>query len=139
MKYSKVLSVVMVIESSKSPESPVVQDSENVDYVSVGAADGLSKGVVLGEDDGTPNFSMRRFVLEAGEEVPRHTNEVEHVQYVLEGGYVVGIDDEETVVDEGDGVYVPPGEVHWYRNETEEDCAFICVVPNGDDTIEVVE
>jgi quercetin dioxygenase-like cupin family protein len=126
-------------QEDRAAPAPVVRRAEEVDYESVDAADGLSKGVLVGPDDGAPNLAIRRFVLEPGASVPRHTNEVEHEQYVLEGEYVVGLDDEEVTVAAGDSLFVPAGTVHWYRNDGEEPGAFLCAVPNGDDEIRVVE
>jgi len=117
----------------------VVKRGEEVGYEAVDAADGLRKGVLLDESDGAPNFAMRRFELASGASVPRHTNAVEHEQYVLAGEYVVGIGESEHVVSAGDALLVPAGVEHWYRNEGEEPGAFICAVPNGDDEIELVE
>jgi quercetin dioxygenase-like cupin family protein len=71
--------------------------------------------------------------------VPKHTNAVEHEQYVLAGEYTVGLDDEEVTVSAGDSLFIPAGTVHWYRNEGDEEGAFLCAVPNGDDTIELVK
>ncbi|WP_338741484.1 cupin domain-containing protein [Haloplanus salilacus] len=122
---------------SQESTAPVVRRAVDVEYESVDAAPGLSKGVLIDEDDGAPNFAMRRFTLDPGAEVPRHTNAVEHEQYVLEGEYVVGIDGEEHTVSAGDSLLVPAGVVHWYRNESDGMGAFVCVVPNGDDTIEL--
>jgi quercetin dioxygenase-like cupin family protein len=34
---------------------------------------------------------------------------------------------------------IPAGTVHWYRNESDEEGAFLCAVPNGDDAIELVD
>ena len=118
---------------------PVVKRGEDVSYEPVEAAEGLSKGVLLDESDGAPNFAMRRFELAPGAEVPRHTNAVEHEQYVLAGEYVVGVGDEEHTVSAGDALLIPAGVEHWYRNAGDEPGAFICAVPNGDDTIELVE
>ncbi|ELY59377.1 cupin [Natronococcus amylolyticus DSM 10524] len=118
---------------------PVVRSSDNVEYEPVDAADGLEKGVLIDESHGAPNFAIRRFTLAAGAEVPEHTNEVEHEQYVLEGTYVVGIGDEEFEVEAGDSLLIPAGTVHWYRNEGDEPGAFLCAVPNGDDEIELLE
>ena len=118
---------------------PLVRRSDEVEYESVDATDGLRKGVLIGPDDGAPQFAMRRFRLAPGAEVPKHTNEVEHEQYVLEGEYVVGMGDDERTVGPGDSLLIPAGTVHWYRNEFDEEGAFICVVPNGDDAIELVE
>ncbi|WP_049915528.1 cupin domain-containing protein [Haloferax mucosum] len=124
---------------SDSRPKPVVKRSADVEYESVGAADGMSKGVLISDDDGAPNFAIRRFVLDAGASVPKHTNEVEHEQYVLSGRYVVGIDDEEYDVEAGDSLLIPAGVVHWYRNESDEEGSFLCAVPNGDDAIELTD
>jgi quercetin dioxygenase-like cupin family protein len=126
-----------------NPETPEtsarIRRADAIEYESVEAAEGLRKGVLLDESDGAPTFALRRFVLEPGAEVPRHTNEVEHEQYVLEGEYVVGIGEEEHAVSAGDSLLIPAGAVHWYRNEGDEPGAFLCAVPNGDDTIVLVE
>ena len=118
---------------------PVLKRSEEISYESVGAADGMRKGVLVDESDGAPNFAIRRFELDPGAEVPEHTNEVEHEQHVLEGEYVVGVGGEEHTVSAGDSLLIPAGAVHWYRNEGDQPGAFLCAVPNGDDSIELVE
>lgn len=116
-----------------------VRSESEISYESVEAADGLRKGVLVDESDGAPNVALRRFTLAAGGTVPKHTNDVEHEQYVLQGEYVVGIDDTEYTVRAGDTVHIPAGTVHWYRNESDEQVAFLCAVPTGDDTIHLVE
>ena len=118
---------------------PLVRRAEQVTYEPVDAAEGLSKGVLVGPEDGAPNLAIRRFTLDPGADVPPHTNEVEHEQYVLAGEYVVGLGEEEHVVRAGDSLFVPAGVVHWYRNESDREGAFICAVPNGEDAIEIVE
>ena len=132
---------------------PVIRRASEIEYEPQAAAEGLKKGVLLGEEHGAPNFRMRRFTLAPGESVPKHTNEVEHEQYVLEGEYTVGIrkevgssegnvepaEDVEYTVSAGDSMLIPAGTVHWYRNEGDEEIAFICVVPNGVDEIQVLE
>lgn len=124
---------------SDQQSKPVVRRANEVDYAAVDAADGLRKGVLIDESDGAPHFALRRFTLEPGAEVPRHTNEVEHEQHVLAGEYVVGLDDEEHTVSAGDSLLIPADIVHWYRNTSDKEGAFLCAVPHGDDTIEVVE
>jgi len=134
--------------------TPLVRRAESVEYETVSAAEGLQKGVLIDESDGAPHFAIRRFSLAPGAEVPTHTNAVEHEQYVLSGGYVVGIGESDTrvrvdgdtveggtriVVSAGDSLLIPAGVPHWYRNDTEEPGAFLCAVPNGDDAIELVE
>lgn len=117
----------------------VVNRGEDAEYEAVGAADGMRKAVLLDGSDGAPQFAMRRFELDPGASVPEHTNEVEHEQYVLAGEYTVGIEDDTYEVSEGDSLLIPAGAVHWYENDGDEAGAFVCVVPNGDDSIELVE
>lgn len=126
-------------DRTRADEGAVFTRADDVEYDPVSAAEGLRKGVLIDESDGAPTFALRRFELAAGAEVPRHTNAVEHEQYVLSGEYVVGIDDTEHVVSPGDALLIPAGVEHWYRNEGDDTGAFLCAVPNGDDTIELVE
>lgn len=118
---------------------PVIRRGESLEYDTVDAGEGFLKSVLVGPADGAPNFAIRRFVIQAGGSVPKHTNEVEHEQHVLEGEYVVGIEDEEYTVSAGDSLLIPAGAVHWYRNDGDSDGAFLCAVPNGDDTIDVID
>jgi quercetin dioxygenase-like cupin family protein len=118
---------------------PLVRRAEDVTYEDVGAAAGMKKGVLVSDADGAPHFAIRRFTLAPGAEVPKHTNAVEHEQYVLEGTYTVGLADREVQVSAGDSLLIPAGVVHWYRNDSDEPGAFLCAVPNGDDAIELVD
>lgn len=124
---------------SEPQQQPVVKRAGEIAYESVDAAEGMRKGVLLDDSDGAPTFAIRRFVLDAGASVPKHTNAVEHEQYVLEGEYTVGIDGEEYTVSAGDSLLIPANVVHWYRNDGDEQGAFICGVPNGDDEIQLAE
>lgn len=112
----------------------LVNEADIDDEVQV---EGLRKQVLVDGDDNARN-ALRRFVLEPNARVPRHTNKVEHVQYVLEGGYVVEVEGDEHVVDEGDALHVPAGAVHSYEAGDERG-VFLCVVPAEEDEIEIVE
>ena len=104
----------------------------------VKAGTGTTRQVLIGDDQG-PNFAMRRFIMEPGGGMPMHTNTVEHEQYVLRGSARVIIDGAEHHVKTGDVVYIPAGVPHNYTaDEGAEPFEFICVVPNGPDTIELV-
>jgi quercetin dioxygenase-like cupin family protein len=118
---------------------PVVRRAGQVQYDPVDAADGLRKGVLVGEADGARNLAIRRFTLAPGASVPKHTNEIEHEQYVLEGRYTIGIGEEEHEVTAGDSLFIPAGAVHWYRNDGPDQGAFVCAVPVGDDRIDLLE
>lgn len=118
---------------------PLIRKADEITYETVDAADGLRRGVLISDEHGAPNFAIRRFELEPGAEVPKHTNAVEHEQYVLSGTYTVGIEDEEYILEPGDSLLIPSGVVHWYRNNTDTPGAFLCAVPNGDDEINLAE
>jgi quercetin dioxygenase-like cupin family protein len=117
----------------------LIRQRDDIEYEAVDAADGLEKAVLIGEAEDTPTLALRRFRLAPGGEVPKHTNEIEHEQYVLAGEYVVGLGETERTVRTGDSLHIPAGVVHWYRNDGDEEGAFICAVPNGDDEIRLVE
>ena len=119
--------------------TPTVRRMDEIEYERVDAAEGLSKGVLIGDEHGAENLAIRQFILDAGAEVPRHTNEVEHEQLVLAGEYTVGIGDEEYRVEPGDALHIPAGVVHWYRNESDERGSFMCAVPSGDDEIQLID
>jgi len=124
---------------AKHQSTPRIRRAEDVEYETVGAAEGMEKGVLVGEEHGAPNVAIRRFTLAPGGRVPEHTNEIEHEQYVLEGEYVVGIGDTEHTVSAGDALHIPAGAVHWYRNDGDRQGTFLCAVPTGDDEIELVD
>lgn len=122
-----------------SNPQPLIRRAETIEYEPVNAAEGMEKGVLIGEDHGAPNLAIRRFVLRPGANVPKHTNDIEHEQYVIEGEYVVGLGTDEHVLTAGDSLFIPAGTVHWYRNEGDEPGSFLCAVPTGDDAIRLVE
>ena len=124
---------------AKTQRELVIKRAEDIEYETLSKADGVSKAVVLDESDGAPNFRMRRYRLEPGAEVPKHTNAIEHEVHTVTGEYVVGLGDEEHTVSEGDSLLIPADTVHWFRNETDEESAFVCMVPNGDAGLELVE
>ncbi len=95
--------------------------------------------VLVGPEDGAPNFVMRRILMdEVGSGMPAHTNAVEHEQYVLRGRARVGIAGEEYEVSADDSVYIPAGTPHWY-DVVEAPFEFLCIVPNRADEVRLVE
>jgi quercetin dioxygenase-like cupin family protein len=90
--------------------------------------------VLISPQEG-PNYSMRRFVIKHGGTMPKHTNTVEHEQYVLRGQACIGINMDVIKVKAGDVVFIPEGAPHWYVNNGEEDFEFLCIIPNKKDEI----
>lgn len=93
--------------------------------------------VLISSQEG-PNFALRRFTMQKGGGMPRHTNTVEHEQYVLHGQATIGIGEETFDVKVGDVVFIPKGVPHFYQNTGEEPFEFLCIIPNKEDKIVIV-
>ena len=111
-----------------------VRAADTAEFKEVTAGTSTRTQVLLGPEDGMPHFAMRRFVMGEGGGMPRHTNTVEHEQYVLRGRASVSIDDRIFEVGAADVVFIPAGAVHDYR-VLEAPFEFLCMVPNLPDTI----
>ncbi|MFV2066560.1 MAG: cupin domain-containing protein [Pirellulales bacterium] len=86
---------------------------------------------LVGAADGAPNFSMRQFELASGGHTPKHHHPYEHEVFVLEGTGTVLEGDVVHPLHAGDTIYVPPGEVHQFRNTGTSTLKFLCLVPNS--------
>ncbi len=117
---------------------PSVKKINDVPVEKVSAGTSVSRQVLIGSEEG-PNFAMRRFIMEPGGGIPAHTNTVEHEQFVLGGRARIGIGGEVFEVGPGDVLYIPAGVPHWYEVAGDESFEFLCMVPNLDDTISLVE
>jgi quercetin dioxygenase-like cupin family protein len=115
-----------------------VRPADSLPAEEVKAGTGTTRQVLIGPDEG-PNFALRRFIMQPGGGMPRHTNTVEHEQYVLRGAARITLGHEAHQVKTGDVVFIPAGVPHSYQAEGDEPFEFLCVVPNRPDTIELVE
>jgi quercetin dioxygenase-like cupin family protein len=97
-----------------------------------------TRQVLIGPDE-APNFSMRKFSIEPGGEMPLHTNTVEHEQLVLNGRAKVIIGERTYEAKKNDVVFIPAGTPHCYKTLGDEPFEFLCVVPNKQDMIEIVK
>ena len=120
------------------PQTGRVRASAKVALEEVPAGTNTRTQVLIGAEQGAPNFAMRRFVMGAGGGMPRHTNAVEHEQYVLKGRARVTIGDSVHEVKTDDAVYIPAGVPHSYE-VVEEPFEFLCLVPNLPDAIEILD
>jgi quercetin dioxygenase-like cupin family protein len=104
----------------------------------VEAGEGTTMQVLISSREG-PNFALRRFTIKPGGFVPRHTNTVEHEQYVLRGQAAITIGAAKHEVQAGDAVLIPEGEIHSYQNTGNEPFEFLCIVPNKADQMTLVD
>ena len=116
----------------------VVKSSESVAAEVVESGTGAKRQVLISDEEG-PNFALRRFIMEPGGGMPKHTNAEEREQYVLKGKARVGIGEKVFEVNIGDAVLIPEGVPHWYEADEKEGFEFLCIVPNKEDVIEVCE
>ncbi len=114
-----------------------VRRSREVEAVEVSGGVKTTKQVLISAQE-APNFALRRFIMEPGGGMPRHTNTVEHEQYVLTGKAKIGIADEVFEVKKGDVVFIPGNIPHWYQNIGDETFEFLCIVPNKPDTTTIL-
>ena len=103
----------------------------------VPAGQGTTMQILISSEE-APNFAFRKFVMDPHGGMPKHTNLVEHEQYVLKGSAIIEIGDELFEVSEGDSVYIPGQVAHSYK-AGKNGFEFICVVPNKEDKIEIVK
>ena len=87
---------------------------------------------------GRTNFCPK-FSWGSGGGTPRHTNTLEHEQYVLRGEATITIGEETHHVKTGDVVFIPEGAIHSYQNTGDEPFEFLCIIPNKEDKITIVE
>lgn len=118
--------------------SGVVRPAAAAPEQPVAAGTATRMQVLVGPDQGAPNFVMRRFIMGAGGGIPKHTNQVEHEQYVLRGRARVTIGDRVHDVGPDDTLYIPAGAPHSYQ-VVEAPFEFLCVVPNTPDQIRLAD
>jgi len=116
----------------------VVKPGAEIRRQGVTAGTAAEMQVLLGPDDGAPNFAMRRFIMGEGGGMPRHTNTVEHGQFVLRGRAVVTVGETAHEVGPEDVLYIPAGVPHDY-NVLEAPFEFLCVVPNTPDQVRLTQ
>jgi len=114
-----------------------IKHSIDVEAKNVAAGKDTTIQVLISSQEG-PNFALRKFSMQKGGGMPRHTNTVEHEQYVLRGEATITIGDETHHVKMGDVVFIPEGAIHSYENTGEEPFEFLCIIPNREDKITIV-
>jgi quercetin dioxygenase-like cupin family protein len=87
--------------------------------------------VVIGKDDGAPNFCMRVFTIGADGFTPKHSHEWEHEIFVHSGKGQLFSNGQWLDVEAGSVIFIPGGEEHQLKNAANEDFTFICLIPSG--------
>jgi quercetin dioxygenase-like cupin family protein len=114
-----------------------VRHAGDVEAKTVASARETTLQVLISAQEG-PHFALRKFAMQKGGGMPRHTNTVEHEQYVLRGEATITIGDETHRVTAGDVVFIPAGAAHSYENTGDGAFEFLCIVPNQEDKVTIV-
>ncbi|MEH0022509.1 MAG: cupin domain-containing protein [Desulfobacter sp.] len=101
---------------------PIAVDNAQVKHV--------AGRVLIGKEDGAGNFCMRRFDIGPDGFTPRHRHDWEHEVWILSGRGEVFIKDQWHELKEGTAVYVPLDTEHQFRNTSDGNFAFLCLVPS---------
>lgn len=105
----------------------------NIDDVPTAAPDlpgvsGVEMAVMVGRDDGAPNFALRQFKVDAGGHTPQHSHDYEHEVFVVAGSGDVLLGGKRQRIRSGDVIYVPADHEHQFR-AGEDGLRFLCLVP----------
>lgn len=95
-------------------------------------AERITMSMMIGREDGAPNFSMRQFHIAPGGHSPRHRHDYEHEVLILDGSGTVYLDGADRPIRSGDVIFVPADEEHQFiasTDEAEGGLRFICLVP----------
>jgi len=104
-------------------------DAATASPLPVPGTQGVRMEVLIGRQDGAPNFSLRHFVVEPGGHTPRHAHNYEHEVVVLEGSARVEHDGQFADVGAGDVLLIQPNRLHQFVNAGSGPLRFLCLVP----------
>ncbi len=104
-------------------------DVEELDVEDYGSTGTTIRWLVTKEKDGAPNFALRRFEVQPSGQIGMHNHKQEHEIYILKGEIEVITETEIYTAKANDVLYVPPNEVHGYKNKGDTTVSFLCVIP----------
>ena len=90
---------------------------------------GVSMQILIGEEEGAPNYIMRRFRVEAGGYSAHHSHDYEHVVFILSGKGTLFASDDKFRLAGGTSLLVEPNEIHQFRADRGEALEFLCTIP----------
>ncbi len=102
-----------------------VQEKEGLDGPGVV---GVSGKILVGPQEGAPNFRIRYFRIEPGGHSSLERHPHDHGVFVLHGRGLARMGENVFEVGPRDVVYVPGGELHQF-SALDEPFGFLCVVP----------
>lgn len=109
----------------------IVKDFERVEFspVSEEGVHLVEKAILIGPEEGAPNFVMRRFELDQGGYTPFHQHNWEHVVYVLAGSGKLIAEGGEYNLKANSSVLVLANEKHQFKADEKSRLTFLCMIP----------
>lgn len=114
-----------VIIGSSNDITPQIINNELVKNV--------EKRILIGSNLNAKNFVMRLFTVKPNGHSPKHIHRWEHEVYVVKGNGEIFDSEKYVPMKEGDFILVPSNVEHQFRNNSNEDLQFICVIPKDAD------
>jgi quercetin dioxygenase-like cupin family protein len=108
-------------------------DAHPQSVVTMEGATGAKMRMLVGPDEGATHFHMRHFEVEVGGHTPHHKHDYEHEVLILKGTGVLKSEDGDQPFRPGDVVWIPPNEMHQFRNTGDAPVEFICLIPAPQD------
>jgi quercetin dioxygenase-like cupin family protein len=91
---------------------------------------GVKARYVITDKEGAPRFAMRVFEFEPGAHTSLHQHPEEHEIFILEGEITAVNDNgEESTLQPGHTLFIPPHERHQFRNQSGSGTKIICLIP----------
>lgn len=97
--------------------------------VTMDGARDIKMRMLIGPEEGAPNFHMRHFEVQPGGNTPHHAHDYEHEIIVLKGAGTAHTVSGERPFAAGDVIYVPANEKHQFVNTGSTVCELICLIP----------
>lgn len=94
--------------------------------------EGLFKHVLVGPDDGAPNFIIRYFYVPAGKATFYDQHPHEHGVVILHGKAKVQINEDFYEVGPLDSIFITGDDIHQFTNIGDAPLGFICVIKKPD-------
>ena len=101
--------------------------------VDMEGASGVTMRMLVGPEDGAPNFHMRHFTVAPGGHSPHHQHDYEHEVLILAGSGLVKSEQGDRPCQKNVVVFVPANEKHQFVNTGPDPLEFICLIPAPQD------